>query len=112
MGYTLKQLQQEIAFQLARDYGDVTTSLKDLVVLGLSGESGEVCELRKRELRHNFRDTKILENIREEYVGELGDVLWYLCAVCSCMGISLDEVWEYNVKKLNERYGGAINGAG
>lgn len=110
---TLADVYDEITGQLMRDYGGAQYAhLRDLVTLGLCEEAGEVAALRKRELRHNFRDTKILGNIREEYVEELGDVLWYLCAVCSCMGISLDEVWEYNVEKLSERYGGATNGAG
>ena len=42
---------------------------------------------------------------REKQIEELGDVLWYLVATSHELGFSLQEMWEYNVKKLEERYG-------
>ena len=106
MPTTLKDMQDAVTAELRRDYdGDVTASeeLKDLLVLGLTEESGEVAGLRKRNLRNNYRDQG--RGGREEYVDELGDVLWYLAACCAAFGTNLDEIWAVNRKKLEERYG-------
>ena len=36
---------------------------------------------------------------------ELGDVLWYLTAATMAKGLTLEELWQYNVEKLEGRYG-------
>lgn len=106
MSATLQDIQDAVAAELLRDYGgngSVGEELKDLLVLGLTEESGEVAGLRKRNLRNNYRDRG--RGGREEYVDELGDVLWYLAACCAAFGTNLNEVWKTNRKKLEERYG-------
>ena len=106
MTTTLKNIQDAVTAELFRDYGgngSAGEELKDLLVLGLTEESGEVAGLRKRNLRNNYRDQG--RGGREEYVDELGDVLWYLVACCAVFGTDLDEVWTTNRKKLEERYG-------
>lgn len=109
---TLADVYASIKSQLIRDYGGAQYErLRDLVTLGLNEEAGEVAALRKRELRRNFRDVKIMSNIRIEYLEELGDVLWYLTACCIVNNITLDEVWQANVTKLEERYGHIERGA-
>lgn len=109
---TLADVYESIKGQLIRDYGGAQYErLRDLVTLGLTEEAGEVAALRKRELRRNFRDVKIMSNIRNEYVEELGDVLWYLTACCVVNKIPLEEVWQANVAKLDERYGHVKGGA-
>lgn len=40
---------------------------------------------------------------RTEVVAEAGDVLWNLCSLLTDMGITLEEVAIYNVKKLKSR---------
>ena len=35
---------------------------------------------------------------------ELGDVLWYLTAATLARGLTLEELWQYNVEKLEGRY--------
>ena len=66
--------------------------------LGLSGETGEVVEHIKKFLYHG-RDLD-LEMVAEE----LGDVLWYVAALCTTLGLSLDGVAFENLSKLEERY--------
>lgn len=66
--------------------------------LGLSGETGEVIELVKK---HRFHD-KGLD--LERFAEELGDVLWYLSALCESQGLSLDKVARDNISKLETRY--------
>lgn len=66
--------------------------------LGLAGEAGEVADLVKKAIYHQ----QGLD--REKLVKELGDVMWYLAAICSVLGITLDDVAQANVKKLRARF--------
>lgn len=66
--------------------------------IGLAGETGEVCDLVKKGIYHQ-------QGIdREKIKKELGDVLWYLSAIASNLGFSLDEVAQTNVEKLQARF--------
>lgn len=66
--------------------------------LGLAGEAGEVADLVKKSVFHRHRlDT-------EKIVEELGDVLWYISALCTKLNIDLDDIMMNNIKKLNLRY--------
>lgn len=69
-----------------------------IVCLGLTGEAGEVADLAKKLLghKHPFDRAKFKE--------ELGDVLWYVAAVCSLLDMSLEEVAKGNIDKLHKRY--------
>ena len=74
--------------------------------LGLVNEAGEVA---------GFRDKggEISEETRSALKAELGDVLWYLVQVSTELGLSLDEVAEYNIQKLYSRLErGKIRGDG
>lgn len=102
---TLQDVQTSVHFQVQRDLGEKPVDvLKDICLLGLAEEAGEVVGLRKRELRQ-FGPKDVERSKREYFVEELGDVLWYLAAVCDVYGITLDELWDYNVEKLVKRYG-------
>ena len=67
-------------------------------VTGLNEEAGEVAGLLCREVykKTYMPDYKWLE--------ELGDVLWYLTAATLARGLTLEELWQYNVEKLEGRY--------
>lgn len=66
--------------------------------LGLGGEAGEATELIKKHLGHGHSlDLPKL-------TGELGDVLWYIAAIATMCGISLDEIAVMNREKLKARY--------
>lgn len=67
-------------------------------LLGLAGEAGEVCDLFKKHFGHGHH----LD--RDKVVKELGDVLWYVSAVASLQGISLQEIADKNIEKLTKRY--------
>lgn len=76
------------------------TSRQDALVhfvLGLNGEIGEVTEIVKKQLYGG----KIPE---EPIIGELGDVLWYLTALCSTLDITFEELINHNYQKLNHKY--------
>lgn len=66
--------------------------------MGLSGEAGEVLDYIKKIVfhRHELNKLKLTE--------ELGDVLFYLAAICTLEGITLEEVAKSNIEKLIKRY--------
>jgi NTP pyrophosphatase (non-canonical NTP hydrolase) len=66
--------------------------------MGLVGESGETVDYMKKVLfqGHEFNVEKL--------ASELGDVLWYLAGMCTTLNINLEEVAEYNIQKLVNRY--------
>ena len=100
----LSDVHFEVVSQIERDlshHGEL--KLRSIMIAGLTEEAGEVAGLFKREMRDLPKDR--LRCTREHYVEELGDVLWYLIGVAHTHGITLQEIWEYNTKKLEERYG-------
>ncbi len=74
----------------------------DLWYAGLGlGEAGEVQNDIKKIYGHGYTKEEMRPKIKEE----LGDLLWYVTAVCRMMDIPLEEVATYNVdSKLAERY--------
>ena len=66
--------------------------------LGLSGETGEVCDIVKKYL---FQGHKLE---RERIADELGDVLWYVALTAKGIGYSLNDIMEHNIEKLKKRY--------
>ena len=69
--------------------------------LGLVGEAGEVAEKMKKVLRDN--DGIITEEKREEITKELGDVLWYIANLSKELNVSLEDVAQKNIEKLQSR---------
>lgn len=71
------------------------------LALGLTGEAGEVANVVKRVAR-DWGGSVTLQ-AQEALKFELGDVLWYLACLSSELGLTLDEVAEYNLIKLKDR---------
>ena len=71
--------------------------------LGLAGEAGEVANIVKKIQRDH--GGIINDETRGKLKDELGDVLWYISACADELGITLQEIAEYNVNKLAKRYG-------
>jgi len=79
--------------------------------LGLAGEAGEVAEKIKKVLRDDGGE--VLLEKREEIKKELGDVLWYLTQIATELNLPLEEIAEFNIKKLASRAErGKIGGSG
>lgn len=79
--------------------------------LGICGEAGEVAEKIKKILRD--QDGQISPADVTGIVKEMGDVLWYIGALCSELGVSMEEVAERNIQKLNSRHDrGTLHGSG
>ena len=67
--------------------------------LGLCGEAGEVAEKVKKTVRGDSSLNEVQGNIAME----LGDVLWYVAVLADDLGITLDQIAEWNVDKLQRR---------
>ena len=86
--------------------GIVYTALK------LNGEAGELAEHVGKALRDDGFGTYSLElnteidltNERKSLIEkEIGDVLWYLSAICNELGLSMSSVAWTNLNKLKDR---------
>lgn len=73
-------------------------SVKANYALGLVCEAGEVGDTIKKELFHGH------EVDRLKKIDELGDVLHYYQGVLQIYNITLEEVMDYNIRKLSKRY--------
>ena len=97
------------------------------MLLNLVGEVGEFSSkiakgIRKGEFR--IRENELcldsekvtkenFERVDESLMAEAGDILWQLSGLCTVMGWDLEDVAEYNLKKLAERKkNGTIAGNG
>jgi NTP pyrophosphatase (non-canonical NTP hydrolase) len=66
--------------------------------LGLAGECGEFIEVIKK----GHRVGREIDN--EKAISEAGDVFFYYTKILNELGITLEDVIEYNIRKLNKRY--------
>ncbi len=73
--------------------------------LGLAGETGEAVDKIKKIWRNQgVSNGKIYTSEQTvELAKELGDVLWYLAAICSELDIELEDVASLNIEKLTSR---------
>ena len=65
---------------------------------GIAGESGELVDAIKKYFFYN--QTLDEDNIKEE----LGDLMFYIQAMCDTLGYSAEEIMNKNVQKLSKRY--------
>jgi NTP pyrophosphatase (non-canonical NTP hydrolase) len=96
------------------------------LILGLASEAGEVADKVKKLIRdnpktygelmyflHNGSPNEAINRFRDGIEKELGDVLWYISAISTCLRLSLNEVAEANLYKLQSREErGVIGGSG
>ena len=66
--------------------------------LGLAGEAGEFANMVKKLTAHGHN---IAPSILAD---ELGDVLWYVAEAATACGLSLGDLAQKNVEKLQKRY--------
>lgn len=82
--------------------------------MGLAGEAGEVNEKVKKMVRDRMDlFAQPSDEERAKIKKELGDVLWYIAAVCHEAGLSMSDVARFNLEKLaSRRERGVIHGEG
>lgn len=91
-GMATTRLAKSLSFNGA-DIGGVINGC-----LGLSGETGEFCDMIKKAVFHE-------KEFGEEHAKkELGDCLWYVAMICESFRWDLEEIMEMNIDKLKARY--------
>lgn len=81
------------------------------VAVGCGNEGGEILGKVKKAWRDD--GMVITEKKKEELVGEMGDVLWYLSQLSNELGVSLGAIAERNIDKLLDRKArGVLGGSG
>lgn len=79
--------------------------------LGLAEEAGEVAGKFAKAVRDC--NGKVDDTRTEEIKKELGDVLWFVSEIATCLDISLEDVARKNLDKLASRKErGVIHGSG
>jgi NTP pyrophosphatase (non-canonical NTP hydrolase) len=81
----------------------------------LAGEAGEYCDKVGKRWRNtgSMASQGLSPAEIEEYAKELGDVLWYIAASASELGLAMEQIAQLNLKKLADRKErGVIKGAG
>lgn len=79
--------------------------------LGLANEAGEVLGKIKKVLRDN--DGDFTAEKRKEIGSEIGDVLWYIAALARDLNLSMSDIAQCNLDKLNSRMArGVLGGSG
>lgn len=95
-----KEYQQYVREGASEKYADAY-----FAALAMVGEVGEVCDVIKKA--NIYTEGEGYQQLRCRIQDELGDVLWQWVALANSFNLSMDDIIEYNVAKLNERHGGA-----
>ena len=79
--------------------------------LGLVGEAGEIANKVKKIMRDC--NGKMTPKMKQDLKNEVGDVLWYIAALCTELDVSMEEIAFYNLEKLKKRQErGTLAGSG
>lgn len=79
--------------------------------LGLTSEAGEVAGKIKKVIRD--KQGYLTAGEAKEIAKEMGDVLWYLAALCTALNVNMSEVAAANLEKLfSRKQRGVLGGSG
>ena len=93
------------------------------MLFGLVAEVGEIADKvakwKRKGLAHIDHDRLVYDHVyldearEKDLLSEVGDVLWFVAAIASTMRVSLEEIAEANLAKLQSRQQrGVIDGTG
>jgi NTP pyrophosphatase (non-canonical NTP hydrolase) len=71
------------------------------VLLGLSGEVGEIQNKAKKVIRD--KNGEISKEFKDDMIKEIGDVMWYVSQLCNELDLNMEEVMMKNIFKLSKR---------
>ena len=74
--------------------------------IGISAEGGEFAEIVKKCM---FQGKPMDEDAQYHMKRELGDIMWYVAQACIALDITMDDVIETNIEKLESRYPGGFD---
>lgn len=85
------------------DVGDeyINVPLLLTAAIGLGSEAGEFQEIVKKII---FQGKPLTEEVAFHMKRELGDICWYLANAANALDLSLEEIMEENIRKLETRY--------
>ena len=69
--------------------------------IGISAEGGEFAEIVKKCI---FQGKPMDDEAQYHMKRELGDIMWYIAQACIALSISLEDVLDTNIHKLEARY--------
>jgi NTP pyrophosphatase (non-canonical NTP hydrolase) len=77
--------------------------------LGLTGEAGEVADMLKKHISGSKPfDAEGLWKLKHE----IGDIMWYIAALCDAFDFDMGDIAEKNIEKLRKRHGDKFSGFG
>tara|TARA_B100001113_G_C21007384_1_gene577698 strand:+ start:585 stop:986 length:402 start_codon:yes stop_codon:yes gene_type:complete len=74
--------------------------------IGITAEGGEFAEIVKKCV---FQGKPMDEDAQYHMKRELGDIMWYIAQACIALDITMDDVIETNIEKLESRYPGGFD---
>ena len=86
---------------------DASTNFVDFAdrIGELDREGANIERLLTAGVGINAEGGEFLEIIKKDHlIIELGDIMWYVAQACMALEVSMDQVLETNVKKLEKRY--------
>lgn len=98
--WTLNEYQHR-AYQNIQDHYNQKEEVMHWAI-GLGEEAGETLSVIKHRYYAGCYDSD--DDMLDDLVNELGDVLWHISALCTVIGIDLEDVAKYNIAKLSNRY--------
>jgi len=73
--------------------------------IGMSSEAGEFSDIIKKIF---FQGKEVNEETIRHLKLELGDIMWYISQACIALDISISEIINMNIEKLEKRYPGGF----
>ena len=99
-----KEYIEKVVFTESKDFEAIKQRISHVNIrllhgaIGIATEGGEVLDAIKK---HVYYGKELdLNNIKEE----LGDLAWYMAIICDVLGVTLEEIQDANIKKLQDRY--------
>lgn len=79
--------------------------------LGLTGEAGELANKVKKVARDH--DGVMTDEVKDLIAAEMGDLLWYIAALSTELGLDMETVAKDNLAKISDRaLHGTLHGTG
>lgn len=101
---TIQEYETYVQNSMSPKYDD------KLAMLGLLGEVGEVADVLKKNIIYadmSKFEAKYGMSVKDKVKDEMGDILYQYCVLAAQFQLTIDDIIEYNVEKLNARHGGA-----
>ena len=77
--------------------------------LGIAGEAGEVADMLKK---HISGSKPLNAELMWKLKIEIGDIMWYIAALCDAFDFDMGDIAEMNIEKLRKRHGTSYSGFG